>query len=101
MNHKVIFVVPKVLFYVESYKKLPVSVPSVKCLYLVFMETVKCLMALVATHGCSESCVRGMLGLNRDVNPDKLISGDSMTWVVLYCLKLYKCMYTQKSSFIL
>lgn len=25
LNHKVIFVVPKVLYYVESYKKLPVS----------------------------------------------------------------------------
>lgn len=42
-------------------------------------------MALVATHGCSDGCVRVMLGLNRHVNPDKLISGDSMT---LYCLKL-------------
>lgn len=92
LNHKVIFVVPKVLYYVESYKKLPLSVPSVKCLYLVFIKTVKCLMTLVATYGCSDGCVRGMLGPNRDVNPDKLISGDSMT---LYCLKLYKCLYTQ------
>lgn len=52
-------------------------------------------MALVATHGCSDSCIRGMLGLKRVVNPDKLISDDSMTWVVLNCLKLYKYMYTQ------
>lgn len=51
------------------------------------METVKCLLVLVATHGCSDSCIRAMLGLKRDVNPDKLISDDSMTWVCTLLLE--------------